>query len=702
MLFWVAAENTVSRATNVSRPAERYVPGIDGLRAIAVVSVILYHLHDSLLPGGFTGVDVFFAISGYVVSMSLARDSDRPLPSFLLRFYSRRVLRLLPALLVCLLVTTAATIIFIPVAWLSGTTQKTALAAFFGMSNFALLSADPYFSPRPGFNPFTQTWSLAVEEQFYLFYPLILFVSLCLGRRRGLRSVAAKALLPLLLLASFLALWWISAIDRDAAFYLLPFRFWELAAGAVLFMLQREGILRRLILGRLTSWAGAVLVLGAAWFADWRASPFPLSVPAVVGSVLVIAALTAEDAPLTLISRLLRSRPVVFVGKLSYSLYLWHWPVFVLFRWTAGLDATSHMVIAAALTLALAYASYIAVEQPIRRGQWVRAQPNWKVMASAFASVTLSWAIAHYAFASQGQLSASVVMRNSGDWYPMAPPRKARASCDLEWRPTQIDQALLLTLQRPCGTPARAQRMFVIGDSHAAAYVPMLTMLAQQESIDIRVYLHSGCTYANMLVPTTPMCRPFVSSASESVLSDAQPGDIVFLASLRMPRMGDQYTQVAASIHDVIASQAAPDAVKARSEAYDETAALVAQFAAKQLTIIFDAPKPVFSAAAFRCADWFDRHNPMCQTGLVISRSDLLVLRRPIMDSLTRLSAQYSSVAIWDPFPVLCDTAICRAITESGPLFFDGDHLSNLGNRVLYPSFASFVRQISDRQTTSR
>ena len=159
---------------------------------------------------------------------------------------------------------------------------------------------------------------------------------------------------------------------------------------------------------------------------------------------------------------------------------------------------------------------------------------------------------------------------------------------------------------------------------------------------------------------------------------------------------------MAASIDEMLASQAAPEAVDERSKAYDETAALVAQFAAKQLTIIFDAPKPVFRAAAFRCADWFDRHNPMCQTGLAISRSDLLALRQPIMDSLTRLSAAYSAVAVWDPFPVLCGTATCRAITESGPLFFDGDHLSNIGNRVLYPNFASFVRHISEHQTTLR
>jgi peptidoglycan/LPS O-acetylase OafA/YrhL len=667
-----------------------------------VVSVILYHLHDSLLPGGFTGVDVFFAISGYVVSMSLVRDADYPLLSFLLRFYARRVLRILPALLVCLLVTTAAAVVFIPIAWLSETTQKTGLFAFFGISNFALLSADPYFSPRPGFNPFTQTWSLAVEEQFYLFYPLILFVSLHLDRRRGPASMAAKALLPLLLLMSFLALWWVSGTNRDAAFYLLPYRFWELAAGAMCFMLQRKGALRLAVLGRLASWAGAALVLATAWYADWRASPFPWSVPAVIGSVLVIAALTTEDAPSTLISKLLRSRPLVFVGKLSYSLYLWHWAVFVLFRWTVGLSTTFHMAVAVALTFALACASYMVVEQPIRRGQWVRAQPKWMVIGFGLATAMLCWATANYAFASQSQLSASVVMRNSADWYPMAPQGKARQSCDLEWRRTQIDQTLLLAAQRPCSTSAWTRRMFVIGDSHAVAYFPMLTMLAQDERVDVRVYLHSGCSYANMLAPTPAVCRAFVSSATQSVLADAQPGDIVFLASLRMARLGDQYTESAVSIHELVAWQAAPQAIEERSKAYDESAGLVAQFVAKGLLIVFDAPKPVFRAAAFRCADWFDHDNPMCQTGLAISRDDLLALRQPVMDSLTRLSAAYPAVAAWDPFPVLCGTAICHAIAASGPIFFDGDHLSNIGNRMLYPNFASFLRQVLERRKTVR
>jgi len=701
------AETITSPATRVADRAQSYFPGIDGLRAVAVVSVMLYHLHASLLPGGFTGVDVFFVISGYVVSMSLARDAAAgySFPKFLQRFYARRIIRIVPALLVCLLVTTALTVVFIPKAWLSETTQKTGLYAFFGLSNFALLSADSYFSPRPAFNPFTQTWSLAVEEQFYLFFPLILFVTLLHGRLSGWAGIAAKALLPLISLTSFAALWWISGSNRDAGFYMLTYRFWELAAGAICFLLLGSGTPRvSPLAARLAAWAGAALIVASAWYADRQASPFPWSVPAVAGAVLVITAMTAKDAPATMIARLLRSQPFVFVGKLSYSLYLWHWVVLVLFRWTVGLYDPAHMAAAIVLTFVLAYVSYVVVEQPIRRDRWVRVQPKWAVIAGGLASVALFWGTANYAYTSQSELSASVVMRDSKDWYPEPPRPKATTQCSLHWQVQAVgDQAWLQTLYRPCGTPEwRQQRLFVVGDSHAGAYSQMLLMLAEQEHIDVRLYTGSGCTYANLLNPAAANCRPFVESVTEDVLRNARPGDIIFLASLRMVRLMDEYSESAASIHGLIAWQATPGVIEERRKAYEETAGLVAQFAAKGLKIVIDAPKPVFKAAPFRCADWFDRDNPMCRAGLAVPRDELLALRQPVMESLDRLSAAYPGIVVWDPFPVLCAEATCRAITESGPLFFDGDHLSNVGNRVLFPHFVAVVRRVVAAQTTAQ
>ena len=676
------------------RPA-RYVPEIDGLRAIAVGTVMLYHLHAAFLPGGFIGVDVFFVISGYVVSMSLTRDAGYRFFDFLRRFYARRILRIIPALLTCLLVTTAATILFIPNSWLSETTQNAGLYAFFGMSNFALLSANSYFSLRPDYNPFTHTWSLAVEEQFYLFFPVVFFCYLRFGCRGGVVGIAAKMLPSVLCLGSFAALCWVSTVNREASFYMLPYRFWELAVGAICFQLLRGGQIRILpILARVAASVGAVVVLATAYYANHEAYPFPWSVPAVIGSLLVIAGVSAEDTASASVARFLRSAPMVSIGKLSYSLYLWHWPVYVLFRWTVGLEKPAFMVMAVALSFVLASVSYSVIERPVRQNRWLNGQRKALVVVAGMACVAACWGAARFAFSEQPRLSASVVMRNSADWYPEPQPSRADAACRLEWQYEAINQAFVQSVRQGCAAPARSRHLFVVGDSHAGVYSQMLMMLAEQEHVDVRIYYQPGCSFANLLHPSTAVCLPFVKAATDDILGKAAPGDVVFLASLRMNRLMDQGSTSAASVRGLIAWQMTPGQVEERRKAYDEATHLVGKFAATGLRVIIDAPKPVFKAAAFRCSDWFNRGNPICQGGLTVPRAELLELRQPVMDSLAALSTAYPQLVTWDPFPVLCPGTSCRAVTGDGPLFFDGDHLSNLGNRVLYPNFLSVMRKV--------
>jgi peptidoglycan/LPS O-acetylase OafA/YrhL len=218
---------------NLAADRPHYARYIDGLRAVAVVSVIAYHLNAALLPGGFIGVDIFFVISGFVVSASVGQLEGISMRQFLLFFYARRLFRIAPALIVCLVATAFAFALLVPVAWLSGTNQKTGLLAFFGLSNFVLANTDnDYFSPRVGFNPFTHTWSLAVEEQFYLVFPW-LFIG-WLRRRRYL----SLAQLSLGCTASFVWAWHLGGINPDRAFYLITSRFWELGAGVLLFQVM--------------------------------------------------------------------------------------------------------------------------------------------------------------------------------------------------------------------------------------------------------------------------------------------------------------------------------------------------------------------------------------------------------------------------------------------------------------------------------
>jgi SGNH domain-containing protein len=137
-----------------------------------------------------------------------------------------------------------------------------------------------------------------------------------------------------------------------------------------------------------------------------------------------------------------------------------------------------------------------------------------------------------------------------------------------------------------------------------------------------------------------------------------------------------------------------PGAIEERQEALAGASGLVGKFIASGLRVMIDAPKPVFMVEAFRCSDWFNRSNLICRGGLELPRDDLLALRQPVMASLAALSHAYPDLLTWDPFGPLCGTTICRAVTRDGPLFFDGDHLSNIGNRILYPHFLAALRQL--------
>ena len=680
--------------------AAGYVPQIDGLRAVAIIAVMIYHLTPGFLPGGFAGVDVFFVISGYVVSASLARDADHSAGQFLLRFYARRMARIVPPLLACLVCAAIAATMFIPNAWLSNTSQFTALFAFVGLGNAAMVwLADDYFSPRVEFNPYVHTWSLGVEEQFYLIFPLVFLVWITQRNRPSALRHAGTWLLAGILALSVAYAWRHSTQSPERAFYLLAGRLWELGMGAMVFQLQggRKVIIQstRGIAGVL--WVGAGLILAGAILTPEQGYPFPWALMAVVGTVLLIAGVTETAANGTAIALALGSRPFVLVGKLSYSLYLWHWPVYVMHRWTVGIDGPLQATSAVAITALLAAASYYAVERPIRSHPLVRTLAPSRVIGAGIASIVLCVGIAISVFAAQGRISRSVT-KATDSWYPSAPgsPREPAPPCRAEFSSAEVNglEVRAIAPTECAQVTPRPQRLFVIGDSHALAYLAMLTRVTEDLGVSVQVYSNGGCSFANMhrSADTKWMeCVRYYRAAGSVIAATAAPGDVVFLAGLRLNRLGDQWGAV-----DSAGGYTAPGsdaATQQRVDALAETAELVGTVGANGAHVVIDAPAPIFRSAAFRCSDWFNRSNSYCAGGLEIPRAAMQALRRPIVDSLVSLSVRVQRLAIWDPFPVLCPTATCVASDERGPLFFDGDHLSGTGNAVVYPSFAALLNR---------
>jgi peptidoglycan/LPS O-acetylase OafA/YrhL len=343
---------------------DSYRPEIDGLRALAVLAVIVAHFDTHLMPSGFLGVDMFFVISGYVITYSLSKNTSSSLTGFLVGFYQRRVKRLVPALVLCVLVTSLLISLFNPNPNVS---LRTGFSALFGLSNMYLLTqATDYFGLSAQLNVFTHTWSLGVEEQFYLLFPFLVWFG-GIGRTVSSDGKGATLILSLLAVLSFIGFLLLHRTHPDAAYYLMPTRFWELSAGALVFLALRRTDPNLLARHSALLSLGSLLAILAVFLLPKHFVVY--STPALVAlTMLLIASLR----PATWTYRLFAHPAVVHIGLISYSLYLWHWSVLSLSRWTIGIHWWT-APIQLALMFLLAEASYRYLEKPLRRANWSRS-----------------------------------------------------------------------------------------------------------------------------------------------------------------------------------------------------------------------------------------------------------------------------------------------------------------------------------------
>ena len=672
-----------------------YLAGIDGLRAVAVLAVIVFHLVPTALPGGFVGVDIFFVISGYVVTNSMLRQNDSSVGRFVSNFYARRFRRIVPPLVCCLCVTIPVAFALIPDAWLSIAIRSTALSAFFGVSNFALIATnDGYFATQASSNPFTHTWSVAVEEQFYLLFPPLLYGTF-LGAR-GRAAVVAQWLFASLVMSSFLFSAWATEYSSSVAYYSLPSRFWELAMGAAAAMLgelRRQSFVKRVGHTTLMN-TGMILIAATMLFADEHLFPVPWAVPACGGSLAVVLA-SGFPSHRRSLGTMLEQPLVVAIGLMSYSLYLWHWPIFTIMRWTTGLNTPLLYFIALASTTTLAWATFVLVESPAQHWPIFRqARPSLTIaagLALICSGFIFSWFVYHY----PQQFKMTLVERNRYDWYPYWGGGKRHGRmCDVAetW-----DGKDLTTFQPTnCRTNApQGTHIYVIGDSHAGAYNRMLRNVVSETGFPVVISSTTGCAEADFLLPAAARKIRCGLGAPhfEAVLQRLKIGDIVFLASLRSVRLSDQDGPISEDNISRVATSGW--AKERRTQAQHEGEKIIGRITATGATVILDLPLPVFRAPAFRCSDWFNSSNPVCALGLTISRRVLAKLRAPIVASILTSTQSHPNVFVWDPFPILCPTDPCSAVRDGRPLFFDGDHLSGYGNDRLTPSFLSLIERVT-------
>jgi len=470
-----------------------------------------------------------------------------------------------------------------------------------------------------------------------------------------------------------------TSTNQQHAFYLLPSRFWELAAGAMLFQLHSKDLLvpKTKIYSNFLSIFGLSLLALGFMFADKTSFPFAWALAPVFGTALLIASVLNTSDNLTIINKIIQNRSFVYIGRISYSLYLWHWPVITMFRWTVGLTDIIQIVLALIITACLSVTSYHLVERPILRSKKMKMQTEWRLVICSMSIAFLAFVFTLGVFTNPGVFNQSITYGND------------------DWRHT--DAATLGLKKRETIKQDLSERsIFVIGDSHAGAYTTMLDVVSTRLGIKAYRLTLPGCPFVSLIkpYPDTEYCRNFVSETLGIIEERAKPGDIIFFASLRSYRLGNQWGQY--DVADVKYARNSDTAEQNRRDALDQAGALVTRMRALGLHVLIDTPKPVFRAPPFRCADWFNRMNPVCVPGFTIDRDFLLSHNGPILESLAEMKERYPFLEIWDPFPLLCSNDLCSAYDGDKPLFVDGDHLSGYGNRLLVPSFESKILQILD------
>jgi peptidoglycan/LPS O-acetylase OafA/YrhL len=460
-----------------------YRPEIDGLRAFAILPVIFFHMGAVWMQGGFAGVDVFFVISGFLITRLILAEHDRC--AFKLKeFWLRRVRRILPALITMVVATSiAGSAVFYP----SDVNElgNQGVAALLSMANvFFWIRAGSYWGPAAEHSALLHTWTLSVEEQFYLFFPLMLVILLKYCKRQLVFLMAGLVVL------SFSLFLYGSYHHPSATFYLLPTRAWELGSGCLLAVIAHKWRLKySATWAVLLSSVGLVAIVTSYFVLSGEGGMVGGLVIPVLGTVFVIA-FSGSDVGIA--SKVLTASPVVYVGKISYSLYLWHWPVIVLSRELPLGGAILASAISMLATFALSIASYHLVEQPIRRRENVVRY----IMPCFAASILLS------VFLSNCSEKIDIPAYSETTWkgklYDVAP--------DHEW-PREVKKRMEgITVLRPDVSNENAYatgglikhyggdvpRVVVLGDSHALMWAGVLDEIFRELDVSASFYAASG------------------------------------------------------------------------------------------------------------------------------------------------------------------------------------------------------------------
>ena len=643
--------NQNSVHANSASKTSHYRPEIDGLRAFAVVAVIINHFNKDILPGGYLGVDIFFVISGYVITSSLFGRPSKDFKDFISGFYERRIKRLVPALSVFVLITSIAICLFNPTPGLS---LQTGLTSLFGLSNLYLLKqSTDYFAQSTELNVFTHTWSLGVEEQFYILFPFLIWF---LGFGRQTKNGARNLFLAVgaLTIASLVGFLYLYSTNQQAAYFLMPSRFWEMAAGCLIFIgFQKRASVEQL-LEKVPPLLVMALIVGVMYLPMSMAAASTIAVVAL--SSILIACLKKQ----TTAFKVFTHPKVVYMGLISYSLYLWHWGVLSISRWTIGIHWWS-VPFQVALMLGLAIASYRWIETPLRKGNWFGKR--WKtVMVGGGVLVIVSGGLVALGKPLKGKLNTSdykfekliTRSRNYDDSEGAYNSHNCHFSDDKLGNISSLTNCYL--------GPARQQHTFYFaGNSHTDHYRELHFRLNSKHGLGVFSVSISGCLFTG---DQHGSCKNSQTNIEKYILNNLDNGDTVVVSN---------------SSYKWLTSK----------KSIEKVNAFASKVKSKGGNLILFMPTPVFEIGIHECKPAWFRSLILenCHKSLKEAQEEVKEAHALLEKYLDK------QILIYNPMLSICKNDIC-SITDknSKPLYVDDNHLTDYANsEYIFPNFVSFL-----------
>ena len=671
-----AAPERAAFAEGVAREpiaSSEHIRFIDGLRAISILAVVGYHVGLPFLPGGFVGVDVFFVISGYLIIGQIVAGLGNGF-SFP-EFWGRRAVRILPPYLLVVLacIAIAPFILVLPEQHADFGRQVTYSAAM--LVNHYFLAQEGYFDGAADTKPLLHLWSLAVEEQFYLVAPIILFALWSLTRRvagRGARAALAVGVPVILAVASLSLCVLYTDADENRAFYVMPLRAWEfIAGGAIGFAVPHAR--------RLPGWAHeglslvALLAFAYALSSLSSAIAFPsywALIPAIGACAILLAGLSHPGATLV---RALAAPPMVWIGQVSYAWYLWHWCL-LSFRWIYQFQRKNLWLdaVAALVALALAILTHLWVERPLRSRR--HALTKGKGWLPALIGIGACSGVASIGFAYVGHFAPNVTSTAVEKWAPVYDAIDRECRIDLA---PSVDACLARMPGAPVG--------LLTGDSHSKAAFGTLYRAASSHGVLLTGIARGGCT---------PFFHAKLLSKSAKRIATCESGERSALANLGDPRLHLSFAVLTglwkAYEKDLAYPSANDRAADQRGlfvEKLTETLDMLRKKGARRMIVIGQVP--TFPNNPPECLARAIRSGVSRDAACSISRKKYVETRKVTHGWLKSTVTKQPDVRFIDPVDIFCDRKLCRPYDADAVLYINGHHLSNAGAQRIYAAFES-------------